>query len=109
MSKSTLASGLKSAVAKANGTVKTPVMPAPVVTSKTSTPEVTIDKAAAIGKHSSELVRISAHYPLEVRCVLLSVQAMPENARKNQKQLLGEALNLLFSKYGKPQAYGGES
>jgi hypothetical protein len=36
------------------------------------------------------------------------VQAEPENAGKNLKQLLGEAINDLCAKYRKPQPYTGE-
>jgi len=53
-------------------------------------------------------VLIGAHFPPEVRRTLLLVQAEPENMGKNLKQLLGEAINDLCAKYGKPQPYSGE-
>jgi hypothetical protein len=101
---SALAAGIK-AVAKANGKPQTPVAHASVAKIKTSKIEVASDNAAAIGKPSLEVL-IGAHFPIEVRCALLSVQATPENARKNLKTLLGEAINLLCAKYGKPQPVG---
>jgi hypothetical protein len=39
---------------------------------------------------------------------LLLVQAEPQNSGRNLKQLLGEAINDLCAKYGKPQPYSGE-
>jgi hypothetical protein len=54
-------------------------------------------------------VLIGGHFPPEVRRVLMLVQAEPENAGKNLKQLLGEAINDLCAKYRKPQPYTGEA
>lgn len=53
-------------------------------------------------------VLIGGHYSKEVRRTLLLVQADPENTGKNLKMLLGEAINDLCAKYGKPQPYTGE-
>ena len=53
-------------------------------------------------------VLIGAHYQPEVRRALLLVQAEPENTGKTLKKILGEAINDLCAKYGKPQPYGGE-
>jgi Antitoxin-like ribbon-helix-helix len=53
-------------------------------------------------------VLIGGHFAPEVRRTLLLVQAEPENMGKNLKQLLGEAINDLCAKYGKPQPYSGE-
>lgn len=53
-------------------------------------------------------VLIGAHYAPEVRRTLLLVQAEPENTGKTLKELLGEAINDLCAKYGKPQPYAGE-
>jgi antitoxin-like ribbon-helix-helix protein len=53
-------------------------------------------------------VLIGGHFAPEVRRTLLLVQAEERNAGKNLKQLLGEAINDLCAKYGKPQPYGGE-
>ena len=53
-------------------------------------------------------VLIGAHFAREVRRTLLLVQAQPDNAGKNLKQLLGEAINDLCAKYRQPQPYSGE-
>ena len=95
MKKSTLAAGLKAAAGQK--TTTEPVSePLPEPTAKVKTRE---DKTVLIG----------AHYPPEVRRVLHLVQAEPENAGKNLKQLLGEAINDLCAKYRKPQPYTGEA
>jgi hypothetical protein len=57
---------------------------------------------------AKETVLIGAHYAPTVRSTLFLVQAEPENAGKSLKQLLGEAINDLCAKYGKPQPYAGE-
>ena len=54
-------------------------------------------------------VLIGGHYSPEVRRALLLVQAEPTNTGRNLKQLLGEAINDLCAKYGKPQPYSGEA
>ena len=53
-------------------------------------------------------VLIGAHYAPEVRRTLLLVQAEPENTGRTLKQMLGEAINDLCAKYGKPQPDRGE-
>jgi antitoxin-like ribbon-helix-helix protein len=53
-------------------------------------------------------VLIGAHFAPEVRRTLLLVQAEERNTGKTLKQILGEAINDLCVKYGKPQPYGGE-
>lgn len=53
-------------------------------------------------------VLIGGHFTPEVRRTLLLVQAEPENAGKNLKRLLGEAISDLCAKYGKPRPYRGE-
>lgn len=60
-------------------------------------------------KTPPETVLIGAHFPREVRRVLLLVQAEPQNAGKDLKRLLGEAINDLCAKYRKPQPYTEES
>jgi hypothetical protein len=60
------------------------------------------------GKAAARTVLIGGHFSPEVRRTLLLVQAEPTNTGKNLKQLLGEAINDLCAKYGKPQPYGGE-
>jgi hypothetical protein len=54
---------------------------------------------------ASKTVLIGAHFAPEVRRTLLLVQAERENSGKNLKQLLGEAINDLCAKYGKPEPY----
>jgi hypothetical protein len=65
--------------------------------------------AAAAAKPStaaaSKTVLIGAHFAPEVRRTLLLVQAERDNSGKNLKQLLGEAINDLCAKYGKPEPY----
>jgi hypothetical protein len=48
---------------------------------------------------------IGAHYSPMVRRTLMLVQA---ETGRNLKQILGEAINDLCAKYGKPQPYRGE-
>jgi hypothetical protein len=50
-------------------------------------------------------VLIGAHYAPEVRRVLKLIEA---DSGKRLKPLLGEAINDLAAKYGKPQPYAGE-
>ncbi len=57
---------------------------------------------------TSGTVLVGAHFQPEVRRTILLVQAEPENMGKTLKELLGEAINDLCVKYGKPQPYGGE-
>lgn len=57
---------------------------------------------------SAGTVLIGGHYPPEVRRTLLLVQAEPVNTGKTLRNLLGEAINDLCAKYGKPQPYSGE-
>jgi hypothetical protein len=64
--------------------------------------------AAAKAKVVPATVLIGGHYSPEVRRALLLVQAEPKNTGRNLKQLLGEAINDLCAKYGKPQPYSGE-
>jgi hypothetical protein len=93
MKKSALAAGLKAAAGQNPETAA----PAP--------PASKGNKA----KKAPETVLIGAHFPREVRRVLLLVQAEPQNAGKDLKQLLGEAINDLCAKYRKPQPYTAES
>jgi hypothetical protein len=83
MKRSSLAEGLKSAANK---------------------PLVMPTKEAA----SLSTVLIGAHFSPQVRSALRMIQAEPRNAGRNLKQLLGEAINDLCAKYGKPQPYTGE-
>jgi hypothetical protein len=57
----------------------------------------------AAGRNKTALtstVLIGGHFAPEVRSSLFLLQAQPENAGKNLKQLLGEAINDLCAKYG---------
>jgi hypothetical protein len=65
--------------------------------------------SATKAKVPSPTVLIGGHYSPEVRRALLLVQAEPKNTGRNLKQLLGEAINDLCAKYGKPQPYNGEA
>jgi hypothetical protein len=91
MKKSALAAGLKAAAGRDQH--------------KPNKPITAIGRPAAA---VSKTVLIGGHYAQEVRRTLFLVQAEPENAGKNLKQLLGEAINDLCAKYGKPQPYAGE-
>ncbi len=95
MKKSTLAAGLKAAAEQKPHTVAE-LAPAAHPTPKTTA-------------RQEKTVLIGAHFPPEVRRVLFLVQAEPENAGKDLKQLLGEAINDLCAKYRKPQPYTGET
>jgi hypothetical protein len=91
MKKSTLAAGL-------NAAAGLPLQQ----TTATSSP------ATSRAKAQPATVLIGGHYAPEVRRTLLLVQAEPQNSGRNLKQLLGEAINDLCAKYGKPQPYSGE-
>jgi hypothetical protein len=91
MKKSTLAVGLKAAAGN-----KTPV-------------EATLAPRNGKAKRTlPETVLIGGHFSPEVRRTLLLVQAERKNTGKNLRHLLGEAINDLCAKYGKPQPYSGE-
>lgn len=90
MKRSTLAAGLKAAAGKA--------LPE----------QATTEGGEASKKNVPKNVLIGGHFLPEVRRALLLVQAEPQNAGRTLKQLLGEAINDLCAKYGKPQPYSGE-
>jgi hypothetical protein len=71
--------------------------------------EATAAPSATKAKTPPATVLIGGHYSPEVRRALLLVQAEPRNTGRNLKQLLGEAINDLCAKYGKPQPYSGEA
>jgi hypothetical protein len=91
MKHSTLAAGLKAAAGH-----KMP--PEQVTTEEGDTPRNRLPKQVLIG----------GHFAPEVRRTLLLVQAEPQNSGRTLKQLLGEAINDLCAKYGKPQPYSGD-
>lgn len=91
MKKSSLAAGLKAAAGH-----------------QSQQTTATATAAPAKGKTQSATVLIGGHFAPEVRRTLLLVQAEPQNTGKNLRQLLGEAINDLCAKYGKPQPYSGE-
>jgi hypothetical protein len=88
--KSALAAGLKAAAAGQEA------------------PRAALLAVRGTAKPAGRTVLIGGHYRPEVRRTLLLVQAEPMNDGKNLKQLLGEAINDLCAKYGKPQPYQGE-
>ena len=51
---------------------------------------------------------IGGHFSLEVRRALLLVRANPKNTCGHLNKLLGQAINDLCAKCGKPQPYSGE-
>ena len=92
MKKSALAAGLKAAAGHQSQLATATAAP-----------------AATRAKLQPATVLIGGHYAPEVRRTLLLVQAEPENTGKDLKQLLGEAINDLCAKYGKPQPYSREA
>jgi hypothetical protein len=92
MKKSALAAGLKAAAGHKTLVAATPAAPANGKSKKTL----------------PATVLIGGHFMPEVRRALFLLQAEPKNTGKNLKQLLGEAINDLCAKYGKPQPYSGE-
>lgn len=94
--KSTLSAVLASAAGKAQPPAKPAA--APRQAANTSAPPAEVAKAAT--------VLVGAHYEPAVRRVLKLIEA---DTDRNLKQLLGEAINDLAVKYGKPQPYGGEA
>lgn len=77
--------------------------------SQQATVTATTAPSATKAKTQPATVLIGGHYSPEVRRALLLVQAEPRNTGRNLKQLLGEAINDLCAKYGKPQPYNGEA
>jgi hypothetical protein len=76
---------------------------------RTSTPEQTAtsrekDEATAPAKPATVL--IAAHFSPDVRRVLKFLEA---ETGKNLRQLLGEAINDLAAKHGKPEPYAEEA
>jgi hypothetical protein len=94
--KSTLSAVLASAAGKAQSPAKPAA--APRQAANTSAPPTEAVKAAT--------VLVGAHYQPSVRRILKLIEA---DTDRNLKQLLGEAINDLAVKYGKPQPYGGEA
>jgi len=88
-----LAAGLKAIAAAAPGTEAT----------ATGSPVQRRSRISAKGT-----VMIGAHFPPEIRRTLLLIQAEQGNEGKNLKSLLGEAINLLADRYGKPRPYAEE-
>lgn len=63
------------------------------------------ESAMVSPKAKPATVLIAAHYSPDVRRVLKFLEA---ETGKNLKQLLGEAINDLAAKYGKPEPYSAE-
>lgn len=90
MKKSALAAGLKAAA----------------TSQQTTAPSSAPAMRANGSKSAPGTVLIGAHYSPEVRRALKLVEA---ESGKKLKPLLGEAINDLCAKYGKPQPYSGEA
>lgn len=90
---SALAEGLRASAGFTSRTVAAPIEP------EQNSPK----------KFSTKSVLIGGHFAPEVRRTLMLVQAEPTNEGKNLKELLGEAINDLCAKYGKPQPYQGDA
>jgi hypothetical protein len=95
MKKNTLAAGIKAAAAGKSESASPKPRPK--------------GKPAKVAETSTSTVLIGGHFPPEVRSTLFLLQAEPRNTGKNLKQLLGEAINDLCVKYGRPQPYSGEA
>ena len=63
-------------------------------------------KSVAVAPAKPATVLIAAHFVPEVRRVLKLLEA---DTSKNLKELLGEAINDLAAKHGKPEPYTAES
>lgn len=86
-------------------------------TAKKKSGTITAALATAAGKQAAQpaetavankkdIVPVAAHYPPEVRRALKMLEA---ETGKKLKELLGEAINDLCSKYNKPQPYREEA
>ena len=91
--KSTLSAALASAAGKPQ--------PAPDVVAQPSR-----GQSAAAAPAKPATVLIAAHFAPEVRRVLKLLEA---DTGKNLKELLGEAINDLAAKHGKPEPYTAET
>ncbi len=91
MKKSALVAGLEAAAGRP-GTTATATLEAP-------------GQGREVSRLTPDTVLIGAHYSPQVRKVLKLVEA---ESGKRLKPLLGEAINDLCAKYGKPQPYSGE-
>lgn len=65
-------------------------------------PQAAGTKPAAVASAKPATVLIAAHFAPEVRRVLKLLEA---DTGKNLKELLGEAINDLAAKHGKPEPY----
>ena len=92
-------SSLSAALATAAGRPQPAPAPAPATQS-------TRGKSVAVAPVKPATVLIAAHFVPEVRRVLKLLEA---DTSKNLKQLLGEAINDLAAKHGKPEPYTAES
>lgn len=89
-------SSLSAALATAAGKPQAPALATPS----------TRGKSVAVTPVKPATVLIAAHFVPEVRRVLKLLEA---DTSKNLKQLLGEAINDLAAKHGKPEPYTAES
>ena len=91
--RSTLSAALATAAGKPNPA------PEPVA-------QPTHGKPVAVAPAKPATVLIAAHFAPEVRRVLKLLEA---DTGKNLKELLGEAINDLAAKHGKPEPYTAEA
>ncbi len=91
MKKSTLSAGLEAAAGRPTATAAA-TLEAP-------------GQGREVAKPTPGTVLIGGHYPRQVRRVLKLLEA---DSGKRLNALLGEAINDLCAKYGKPQPYTGE-
>lgn len=68
--------------------------------------EAPAERASKTSERKPGSVLIAAHYDREVRRVLKLIEA---DTDRNLRQLLGEAINDLAAKYGKPQPFHEEA
>ena len=92
--KSTLSAALATAAGKSQ-----PAAPEPMAQPARGKPVAVVPVRPAT-------VLIAAHFPPEVRRVLKLLEA---DTGKNLKELLGEAINDLAAKHGKPEPYTAEA
>lgn len=91
MKKSALSAGLEAAAGKPTATAVATLEPP--------------RQGREAARSTPETVLIGGHYPPQVRRVLKLLEA---DSGKRLNALLGEAINDLCAKYGKPQPYTGE-
>lgn len=87
-----------SALADAAGSVRRPMEAAPAPANAPEAPQPV--RSAAASPSRVGLKPITAHYPVEVR---MQLKILAAEKGRSMESMLGEALNDLFAKYGKPE------